>query len=274
MPLIRNSRVTAAGQVFLFLAVLSTKIYGQERQIVITDTPRPLAAAALELEHKYGVLVNYEDPPYEYSGDMMQYTPKPGKGAVVVPAKRNSFSISLLSDNTERTARNADFVSSAVNAYNALENPEKFRFVQHDDVFTILPTQGRDRAGLATAIQSPLDVPITIASESVSLLAAIEMICDSINAALKRQTVVVGTIPTNLFLQRQVTLSADNTPARTLLEQILPVTAESDIRAVRYRVVWRLLYGPDTKVWALNIHIAQREAHVPGFRQPMLTPIR
>jgi hypothetical protein len=243
-------------------------------QTITVNEARPLARASDELEHKYGMLINYEDPPYVFSQDITDVTDSvarhPVDHRIFVP-KGGSLTLSTnLAPTGKRVTTDEahGLVAKLLDAYHAAGNPGTFTFSQTGDVFTIFPKQSRDRSGVVQNIKPILSTPISIEPQNVTTLKALEILCAKINDAVGQQEIGLGTIPMNSLQQNTVQLSASSEPARDVLEQILTVAGQGN------GLVWRLFYAPEVDRYVLNIHGAGLEREEPTGKRKRLVRIQ
>ena len=253
---------------------LCLALSGFGQTIAVDQLPRPLARAAEELEHKYGVLINYEDPPYVFPQDIDDLTARgavhqngPNPHHILVPAAGSlTLSTSLIPNRNRVTTDEAKgLVANLLEAYHTSGNIGTFTSSQTDDVFTIFPAQYRGRTGAIQDIKPILSTPISIEPQTVTTAKALEILFTKINDAVGHQEIGPGIVPSDSVEQQTMQLSASNEPARNILKQILAVIEQGDgIR--KCRLVYRLLYGPDVQRYALNIHAATLQKEQPTGR--------
>lgn len=242
-------------------------------QTITVNEPRPLARASDELEHQYGILINYEDPPYVFSDDITDVTDsvahRPIDHRIFVPkAGSLTLSTNLAPTGTRLTADlDHQLVAKLLDAYHAAGNHGTFTFSETGDVFTIFPKQSRDRKGVEQDIKPILSTPISIEPQNVTIVKALEILVAKINAAVGQREILLGLIPLDLD-QTTIGLSASNEPARNVLQQIL--TAANG----KNTLVWRLLYGPEVNRFVLSIRPALLEKMSPTGRVKRLVPIQ
>ena len=247
---------------------VSLALSGFAQTITINEQPRPIAHGAEELEHKYGVLINYEDPPYVSPQDIVDVTDSVARHPInhrIVGPKSGSLTLStdLVPYGKRVTTDEAKgLVEKLLEAYKAGGNPGTFTSSQAGDVFTISPAQYRDRSGAVRDIQPILNTPISIEPQTVTILKALEILCTKINDAVGYKEIWLGMMPTYLD-QDTMQLSASNQPARNVLERIVTVIGQGTSHLKSSRMVWDLFYGADIQQYVLNIHAAIQELEEP-----------
>jgi hypothetical protein len=238
------------------------------------DDARPVAKAIdMLVDGHRDVVINYEDPPYAYEGDIRDVTTEvrrdldryePGKAPKVLVPKGGVLkaTYSIASD-TGVPADWGDAVQALVNAQLLTGSGGRFRVQRDATAIHVIPTQIRDATGEWKPVQSVLDAPISLQKEGngVELLEAIA------EAASQQtgQRIGVGTVPINLLMGYHGVLSASGISARDALLQLFESTGA--------KMRWHLFYGPDVKYYALNIGIvAPPNAESAGRQTPTLQP--
>jgi hypothetical protein len=150
----------------LFISALPVLCGAVSAQTVI-DSPRPVAAAIKKIEAIYGWPITYEDPPYIFSGELVDMA-KPGAAPWLVP-RGGTFTIQLESApemevgerSPEEPARNA--ILAMLKSYSAsVGGDELFTLTDSDGMFHIVPVQRRDKSGRLEKVVPLLDTPLSI----------------------------------------------------------------------------------------------------------------
>jgi hypothetical protein len=137
----------------------------------IIDSPRPVAAAIKKIEAVYGWPVTYEDPPYAFSGDLVDMAARYSKpDAAPWPVPRGgTFALQLESAaklefgerSSEGSARDA--ILAMLKSYSAsVGGDELFTLTESDGLFHVVPVQRKDRSGKLEKIAPLLDAPLSI----------------------------------------------------------------------------------------------------------------
>ena len=225
------------------------------------DESRPLAAALLALEPHLGVVLNYEDAPIVFSGDATDVAssvmtseqraahpeakvivPRPGKLTWSLPEESRSLA-------AVKTA-----VESMVTAYNSTGLPGRFEAQSSGTMFFIVPTAVRGVSGALTTVRPLLSQRITIPTASRSMGETVALIIQLLTH--DGTSLVIGTAPFGLFANAQVSVSANNEPARNVLAKLL-AGASSGVLAdgtPAPLLGYRLMCDPVTHSYVLNIH--------------------
>ncbi len=208
---------------------------------IVANSPRPLAQVLDALHLKYGWTVNYEDPAYTASADLVD-APK-GSPLAKLPAGA-AFSVQFPANapDEEKTLR------QIVDAYNQSKNPGQFE-LRHtaEGAFYVVGNGAHDDKGSIAKQQVLFDSPVTIASEERNITETVKLICDQL-AAQGGPSVTLAVTPRKPMDHNTAKLGGTKIPTRDLLLQAL--------RATHQTLYWRLLYDPDSKGYFLDIHAA------------------
>jgi len=222
------------------------------------DYGRPVAEAAAELEKRYGWVITYEDPIYVNDSEIADVTLqvrrdldkyKPGEAPKVLVPKAGKLSISLNVQSHTGKPVNAPeaVVRQLLNSNNRAGYAGRFRLKMNGEIMHIIPTAYKSKSGALVRQQAVFDSVITIPSQDRTVLQSLELLCDAISRSTGVK-VVLGTIPDNLFYHSRSRVGAKRETARDFLVRLL-ATANTTVH-----LSWRLLYGPGTRYYALNIH--------------------
>lgn len=216
---------------------------------------RPVAKAITMLEARYGWTITYEDPPYVYAGDIADVTdkvrrdldkyPKGAAPRVLVPKGGElSFDYNV----TSQAGLPPDPVVVVQQLLTASARYGKFRLEKDHGIIHVIPTAIRSISGKWGPTKSVLDTLITLPAKERTGMQTLEAVCAAISNATQMR-VVVGTVPLNLFMQHKDHQGAAGQKARQVLVQLFERMSNGK------SLSWRLLYGPGTKMYVLNIHV-------------------
>jgi hypothetical protein len=205
---------------------------------ITADSPRPLEQILNALHLKYGWAINYEDPQYTSTLDLVEspasHTKLPSGG---------SFSVEYpaAAPDEEKTLR------LVLDAYNHSKNPGQFELRRNaQGNFDVVGTGAHNDKG-AIAPQQPLfDVPVTLPTEERTISATIDLIFQAI-AQQNHSVVKVGVSPRTLLDHTPAKIGGAKVSARELLQQCLTATHRN--------LYWRLLFDPESKGYYLNIQL-------------------
>lgn len=246
--------------VILIALVITTSFGGhrplpQEKVNLTIESGRPVADAVQTLEQNCICVITYEDPLYVHPSEIDDVTEsvrkdldkfRPGEAPRVLVPKGGSLTLDYEAiPGTKTPVDTAGVVQELINLNQANGNPGRFRMEKSSSMIHVIPTHGKNRDGEVVSQQAILDSIISIPVKEQTSIEALEQICKSIGKATQTQ-VLVGTIPANSFIQHRGSYGAVNQKAREALIQLLETTGPN--------LSWRLLSGPGTNTYALNIH--------------------
>jgi len=220
--------------------------HGQRKATVAANEPRPLRQAVEALAKEYGWTVDYEDPVYS-TGEGVERTDArflashPGEKQHLIGGHRFESDFPEDSNTVPSVSQEEAVLQKVIADYDNSGNPGKFSLLDEGGGrFAVVGTAsgaGHNQSGL-------LDSPISVDSKNINGAWALDKICGSLTASSGRQVRLLQ-YPTNIFVQTQITLHAENKPARDVLRTVLAQTSE--------RLAWSLLYDIDDKAYYLNI---------------------
>jgi len=260
----------------LLALLVATAAYSQspqdERHFV--DDPRPVAQAIMEITDSYPVVITYEDPRYEYSGDIRDVTEQvrnplnPNAAAsdrrVLVPRGGLLQFTYKTSPDTGQPSDMADALAAILEANDWADFGGRFEIRQSGDVFHVIPVQVRDAEGQWVHQGSILDTPITISPRQLNGYEALELILEKVSDATGIRVASTGGRFLNTLMPYTGRIEAQNEPARDVLLRTL--------HAVSERFTWRLLFGPDVRYYALNLRLVAAPAEPSSVPFEMVTP--
>jgi hypothetical protein len=237
------------------LAGFPAVVHGQTSSVVLAvNDPRPLEEAVLSLISSYPVTITYEDPRYEYAGDLrditsqVSKTPHPQVRTIVPRGGALKITYDLL-EATGQPADMADALRKLVAAKNADNYGGHFELRQSGETFHIVPTAMQDGRGRWIEQQSVLDVPITYSSggrrDGFELIEAILK-----EASVASGQKIVG-VERSAFAcsltcdEFKRTVDAHDEPAREVLAKLL--------HSLSPRYSWVLNFGPQENCYVFNL---------------------
>ena len=208
---------------------------------IVANSPRPLEQVLEALRKKYGWVVDYEDPQYTASQDIVQGSgdtpmkyPSGGTFSVEFPAK---------APDEEKT------LHLIIDAYNKSKNPGQFELRRGpENQFYVVGNAAHDEKGGISSQTAALDVPVTLPSEERALTETLDLLCQEISKQIHVE-VVIGVSPRALLGKSSPKIGGAKIPARELLMQSLAAT--------KHTLYWSLFYDPNTKGYLLSIHSAK-----------------
>ena len=223
---------------------------------IVSNYPRPLEQVLDTVSQEYGWAINYEDPPYHSSFDLIDATDPKWKAAHpdsagVRNVRGGLFRITYPENAATPTSAKdqAIVIKKIVTEYNASGNPGQFVVRERSgDRLDVIGTAVRTESGKQQGIAPILDTTITVQSASMNAYEAVGAIVAAVSA--KTGIRVEGTRPYNLLLQTKVKLDATEMPARDVLQGVLS--------QARIKLYWRLLYDDDSSAYYFNVETARR----------------
>jgi hypothetical protein len=244
------------GAACALVAVLGTSGFAraQTRQVETNiDSTRPVADSVRVLIKQHPVVITYEDPRYEYQGDLKDVTAlarspeNAGKpGAVLVPKGGTLATRYEVSTATEEPVDYRNALEGILDAQTVSQNGGRFRVLQSGGVFHVVPAEVRYSKGVWTRQSSILDTRITLPSKELNGYEMLRAITNAVSEATGIY-VGLGTMNANQFFKFTGSIEATDEPARDVLMRVL--------QSISHRLTWRLFYGPDVKQYALNITV-------------------
>ena len=257
-----------------FLAGSPPAVRGQTYSVVLSvNDPRPMAQAVLALIRSYPVTITYEDPRYEFAGDLREVTRPPRETlrpqvGTVVP-RGGVFQAAY--DVAEDTGQPVDLtaaIQSIIDANNQAPHGAHFALRRSGDIFHVVPAEIRDGSGRWMPQRSILDVPITFSSAAErGAFELLDAILKEISAATGR--VIIGRyasgplacgIPCAAYDRK---IDARNEPARDVLMRLL--------HSLNPRYTWVVYYGLPERSYVFNLVLGKERAE-PQIEQPRPTP--
>jgi hypothetical protein len=260
---------------------------GGKLRLVANDS-RPLIQALTALQQKYGWLVNYEDPPYDSKLDSTSVKGPDGERRL---PSGGEFTVELGPVSTpDAPPDEQKTLQLLVDSYNKSSNPGRFEFrkdknadnqtikspTRKDElakdqptkdqpskdqpgkelpgkdsagkaplqIFSIVGTSAHDSQGKISPQPVLLDSQITISAQERSFSDTGDLICQNL-AEKSHIKVSLGVYPLGLA-RTNVSLGGKDLAARDYLARAIEASGR--------KLVWRLLYDPDSSSYILNFH--------------------
>lgn len=216
----------------------------------------PLYLAISAVREEYGWVVDYEDPPYQSTYDLVdRATPgwhalHPGKPFLVPAGGAFQSTYPVASDIWSSSASEREVLEKIVSDYNQSGNPGAFSVRQQSDgSFAVVGISIKDINGNKQPVGAILDTLVTVPTAQRSLMETLKLIAQAL--WLKSGIKVVGICPDNNFAgQSAVSIGGTSVSVRSLLLQ----TAEQ----LPLGTVWNLLYEANTPKYILTFAVAGR----------------
>lgn len=194
---------------------------------MIGDSIRVVDSIATTLAQRFGVLVNAEEPQYQFSGDSQDITEadpdwsaQHPKAHYLVPKRRHmEIHFSVLRDGSPSDVN--DLMRQVLEKANQ-QTPFRYRLDVDGEFFSFVPTATRDANGFVVAAMPLLDRRVTIPLGNRRVSESAKLMADSLSAQTGLRVSccqgMVGGIP---WGKSSVPFEAHNETARNVLERLL-----------------------------------------------------
>lgn len=227
---------------------------------------RPLSDAADMLERRFGWLITYEDPLWQFEGETLDLTPSRCPEVMRTPAPRlGQLAFEKVLSNAGPNPDRDLLVADMVRAHNESRNPGVFRMISDGDRCHIVPKSVKGKNGELAPTQPLLDTPIYVSLPESGPSVAVRHILDEIERA--RGVRVVSELSWEfdraVFGSRKMKVTATGNTARSFLTKIF--------KEANRPLAWHLLCQPAAAdqpgfcVFNLQTVRAQRALPGPGF---------
>lgn len=214
----------------------------------VARDPRPLQQALRAVSQEHGWAVDYEDPPYRSSLELVDDRSPAVRaahpGTIVLIPRGGTFRTSYPEGGDP-----AAVIRRIVDDYNTSGNPGRFAVRDSSGGrLEVVGTGIKDDDGAWVDVTPVLDTPISVSGGEMRLFDALPVILMALNEKTGLQ--VGGGGPTNLMVQTQVRLPEGEKPAREVLRETFA--------QARLPLRWFLLYDAGLKSYFLNVELAHR----------------
>jgi hypothetical protein len=254
------SRPRSLIALFASAAVLAGVAFGARAQtytvVLSVNDSRPMGQAVLSLIRSYPITITYEDPRFEYAGDLQELTRQVSKtdqpNARTIVPKGGAFHAAYdVSQDTGEPVDMADAIQELIEANNRAREGGHFEVLGRGETFHVVPTEVRDSKGRWIAQRSVLDTPITFSSggarDGRELIEAIlGEVSDKSGQKIAAARVHVA-IPCSgpACVESKRTIDARNEPARDVLMQL--------VSSLNRRYAWVLYYDASARYYVFNL---------------------
>lgn len=155
--------------------------------LLTSDDPRPLGAAVLALVRELGLNVSYEDPRYEFAGDLKDVAALYHKGYATAPpgskpqmlVPRGGRFIVNFPESEDTGAILERVLAAAAHSVPAI----RFRIERTEAAWHVVPVGSRDARGTFVARPAILDARISLPDQERTAQQAIDAILAAVSAA-------------------------------------------------------------------------------------------
>jgi hypothetical protein len=227
-----------------------TKSSSAER-ITVTD-PRPLAAAVLEVEARFGKVVTYEDSGYEHPSQIEDVTSSVSRSGdlskrVLVPkASTIDVRYEILPGTLSTFEQVRTLLLDLIGQSNQSGRLGQFQLDVVPGAYHVVPTAMKGSDGLMKPYTPLLDTRITIPFQVVDGLDMLSRLAEAVTRKGGRR-LLIGTVPIGTLGRASIRLDAASESARSVLW--------SALQAVDPSLSWQLLCEPGEGADCyLNVH--------------------
>ena len=246
-----------------FVLALAAAAVGDTITISIPAQSRPLLQLAAELEKEYTWRITYEEAPLENSADLVN----DATTGIHLIARPTAFQASLEEPQDRRSIEEKWKILDKLVGEDSGPHG-KMTVINNGDYSHIIPATLKNKAGRIVPFEPLLDTRVSFEPAQRSLLETVRLILSQVSR-IRGVSIGLGTIPTNLFVQRQQLSDADNEPARDVLMRIFEDAsgARQPKGGPPARVTWALLNDISYSGYFFNAHI------VDPLINPSTTPL-
>jgi hypothetical protein len=222
--------------------VIGTAQGAAESVPLVVNDPRPVALAVLSLVESFPVTITYEDPRYEYSGDLKdisaQVTKNSGSSAkTFAPVGGVLQTTYEITSDKRQPADVLQAVNSILDAHKANGIGGRFAVFRSGDVYHVVPTEVRNSKGIWAKQQSVLDTRITFSSGGeMHGDALIDAILGQLGASTGQWIGMNPGVALNALHRYSGVVDVSDEPARNVLMGVL--------RSISPRLTWILNFDP------------------------------
>jgi hypothetical protein len=236
---------------------------------------RPMAEAVLSLIRTYPVTITYEDPRYEYAGDLHDATRQVNKTRhpplrSIAPQGGALQATYDVSQDTGAPVDMAGAIQNVIDANNLARFGGHFEVRQSGAAFHVVPTEVRDSKGRWIQRQSLLDTPITFSSGGEKDgFGLIEAILHEVTAASGEKIIAAGRPAIAIHcsspgcIENERVVDATNEPARDVLLRL--------VSSLNPRYTWLLYYDSSERCYYFNLVLGVERGQ-PKIEEPRPKP--
>jgi hypothetical protein len=235
-------------------SLIFTNIVPAQSSVSIDETDhRPIAAALDRLQSETGVVINYEDVPYENAADLEDVSTEQQRAArpgyrLLVPRKGNIKAVGQV-NNATSLADTMSVLHSLFANYKLNRMPGEFALEQFNGTLYVVPTRFVNATGSPQDVTSPMKSNIDVPYAERSVMDTVDLIAKATSQASGKR-IDVGTVP---FLpSTRVAFGVKGEPSRSALAKLFAQLHSS--------VSYRLLYDPQDQAYMLNLQITSATA--------------
>ena len=263
----------------MFLSVSYAR--GQVPIHIQVDDPRPMKAAIDSLQKALGLPVNYEDPPFEYSGDIRDVSDQVRNAAqkaanpnvrIMVPRGGQLVLDGTLLNPQPGVGDLLPILTQLRTQYEAASYPGRFGITQISGVATVEPVAVLSPDGAWKNVTAAMQTHISFASGQRKASETLILLAKTMSQRLSVK-VGIGRIPFAAFENTQFTMGANDEAAGVTLVRIFNQLSQSNSAVLPGPISYSysLLYDPGLKYYMLHVNAISRFKVSPG-NPPAPTP--
>jgi len=197
---------------------------------------RPMAEAVIALGEQLQCAITYEDPPFEFSGDLL---PVYSDSMMRVP-KGGRLSLTY-----QKTDDKLGIITQLSAEHSASGNAGDFIVIQTGDIYNVIPLRYKNKAGKHVDHHSIIDTRISLALKDTNCQKALEAVCEAVSSANARFRLSLGQTPLNAFMQTPYSREVVDEPARDVINEILALHNQSlKERDAPVLITWQVRFSP------------------------------
>jgi len=270
----RPLRLIALLASIALVAGVSPAASAQTYAVVLSvNDARPMGQAVLSLVRSYPVTITYEDPRYEYAGDLRDISGEVRKTRepqvrTIVPKGGALQATYDVSQDTGEPVDVAAALQNLVDANNRARYGGHFAVLRSGETLHVVPTEVRDSGGRWIPQGSVLDTPITFSSggerDGFELIEAIlreVSVASGQEIAGGRPNIAMVCFSSLACAENKRTVDATNESARDVLIRL--------VSSLNARYTWVLYYGSQERRYVFNLVLGvERAEPTPKPRDP------
>ncbi|MBK9167950.1 MAG: hypothetical protein IPM24_10845 [Bryobacterales bacterium] len=217
------------------------------------------------LQRNYRIAINYEDPPFQFEGDIQDITDQvqnprqraANPNARIRVPRGGRLAMPHVPVRPGVVADALPAIGQLLSAYEGAGFPGRFRLLQEADALTVTPVALRTAQGEWTTVTSVLSAPVSFDRQERAAAEVLDEVLKQVSAA-RGVKVGLAWLPMGAFATTRVNLGADRTPAASVLRdlfreittQIRGALVSSEAGVL---LSYRLLFDPGVRYYMLTV---------------------
>lgn len=238
---------------------------------ISANDPQPMRQVVEGISQTYGLLIDYEEPPFFSSYDVViinrAWRAKHPNAKPYLGISGGAFTSDFPEIVPARLDASAKIALEKITAdYNRSNNPGRFMVrVDGPHRLSVVGTSMRDQNGRQIAAHALLDTHVNVSGlRQGNAEEIVEALCVELTKA-SGLSVAPGTMPPNMMIQTRVTLDTGSDVSIQARKVLMQISA-----AAKYSLVWSLNWDPNQRFYVLNLTAAEKfEKRPDGTIQPI-----